>query len=69
LSRRFSGRYQAAPADSAAGLPVERNERDPQRFWLAPLGPRVWLRDGFSETWLLAVMHENGLPGCGKAPG
>jgi LuxR family transcriptional regulator, maltose regulon positive regulatory protein len=29
---------QAAPADSAAWVPVERNERDPQRFWLAVLG-------------------------------
>jgi LuxR family transcriptional regulator, maltose regulon positive regulatory protein len=28
----------AAPADSAAWVPVERDERDPQRFWLAVLG-------------------------------
>jgi len=28
----------AAPADSAAWVPVERNERDPQRFWLSVLG-------------------------------
>ncbi len=29
---------EAAPADSAAWVPVERNERDPQRFWLSVLG-------------------------------
>jgi LuxR family transcriptional regulator, maltose regulon positive regulatory protein len=29
---------EAAPADSAAWVSVERNERDPQRFWLSVLG-------------------------------
>jgi LuxR family maltose regulon positive regulatory protein len=29
---------EAAPTDSAAWVSVERNERDPQRFWLSVLG-------------------------------
>jgi LuxR family transcriptional regulator, maltose regulon positive regulatory protein len=29
---------EAAPADRAAWVPVECNERDPQRFWLSVLG-------------------------------
>src|SRR5580698_3670998 len=29
---------EAAPTDSAAWVPVERDERDPQRFWLSVLG-------------------------------
>jgi LuxR family maltose regulon positive regulatory protein len=29
---------EAAPADSTAWVPVEHNERDPQRFWLSVLG-------------------------------